>query len=98
MATTTKTTLKMVFKGTNDIGEETTRSISLEDPRTDVTETDITNFMNLCITKQALFLSGTEKPVTGIKEAYKEVTTKTPIIEASVPSETEIVSETTKKL
>lgn len=95
---TTKTTLKMVFKGTNDIGEESTRTLSLDNPRSDVSATDITAFMNQCITKKALFLSGTEKPVTGIKEAYKEETVTTPIISANTGSETTVVSETTKAL
>lgn len=98
MATTTKTTLKMVFKGTNDLGEESSRTLSLDNPRSDVTDTDVRSFMNLCITKQALFLSGTEKPVTGIKEAYKEETVTTPIISAVTVSEASVVSETTKHL
>lgn len=98
MATTTKTTLKMVFKGTNEVGEESSRILSLENPRSDVTAADVTAFMNLCITKQALFLSGTQKPVTAIKEAYKEETVTTPIVSANTGSEATVVSETTKAL
>lgn len=98
MAETAKTTLKMVFKGTTTSGEEVLRTISLENPRADVTEADITSFMNLCITKKALYLGGTDQPVTGIKEAYKEVTTKTPIIAAVTVAEPVVVSETTKQL
>lgn len=98
MATTTKTVLKMVFKGTNALGEESSRTLSLDNPRSDIAEADITSFMSLCITKKALFLSGTEIPVTGIKEAYKEETVTTPIVSAAPASEPSVVAETTKSL
>lgn len=96
---TTKTTLKMVFRGTGNTGEETFRTVSLDNPRTDLTEDEIRDFMTLCVTKQALFLSGTENPVTGVHEAYREVTTRTPIIAAPVTTPQSIqVSQDTRKL
>lgn len=81
----TKQVLKMVFGVELSDGDKKSRTVSLEDPKTDLSADDVKAFMNKAIAKSAILISG--EPATSIKEAFVEVTTKTPIIVETEPTE-----------